>query len=165
MSKARILPVLGLILLSVATILVTRSVLAGRQPRRAKVPRVAAAPRLRIVDESTPTLTIERARGGEGELEVSARASYRPIVGDRRVVWRLRVFRPTPGQGSGWGVAWQDLYDDRPLFAPKGHEARPAFSERLIMPPGEYTVEVGLGEVAGDRVDVVVTDLARITVR
>jgi hypothetical protein len=163
MSKARILPVLGLILLSVVTALVTQSVLAGRQPRRAKVPRVAAAPRLRIIDESTPALEIDRAIGGEGELEVSARASYRPIMGDRRVVWHLKVFEALP-EGR-WEIRWRQRYDHRPLAVPKGREVKPTFRERLIMPPGRYTLEVGLGEVAGDRVDVVATELAWLTVR
>jgi hypothetical protein len=164
MFKRRILPVAGLILLAIATAWVTRSVLgADRRPRRAKAHAAAAAPRLRMTDVCSPTLAIDRAIGGEGELEVAATGTYRHTLWDRTLVWHFKVFEALPG--GRWEIRWQQRYDHRPLPVPRGREVRPTFTERLTMPPGRYTLEIGLGELAGDRVDVVVSRVAWVTVR
>jgi hypothetical protein len=157
MFKTRVLPAAGLVLLSMLTVVVTRSVLgADRKPRR------PAAPRRQIIIVCSPSLEIDRAIGGAGELEVGATATYSHSLKDSVLSWHLKVSRVV---GTGYEVAWQDVYDDRPVFVPRGRTDRPRFSERLIMPAGRYAVEVGLSDVEGDQSRVISSRVAWVTVR
>jgi hypothetical protein len=153
----------GLIVAALVVLLITLCTMWWALLLRARRP-----PRLRIVDESPPTLTIDRALGGAGELEVSARASYRPIVTDVRLAWHLKVFQAEPERHGE--VAWQRRYDSQAFPVPKGREVKLIFAEWPVMPPGRYqpgryAVEVGLSDIGGDPPRVIATDLAWVTIR
>lgn len=143
--KGRLIPVVVLISLSVVTVVATRSVVRAGMAKRA-----AQAAAGRVIITSNPTMAIEKAVGGRGSLEVGASASLGHKEKDQELVWYLTAYRRGRNAETGdgqWEVAWSQQYDQQDFVVPKGRIASPTFREKLVMPPGTYTVEIGVKEI------------------
>jgi hypothetical protein len=106
-------------------------------------------PTARVVVTSQPTVKIDRAEGGKGELSVSATASVGHRFEAQELRWRLKVFRRIP-DGAGtmkWDLAWRQDYDHRTFVTRAGQVRTSTFTERLILPAGRYTLELGVDEL------------------